>query len=245
MADALGLGIDVSGVVGGLTSTFYWIIMILIGLGVVCAVILGWLYMRSFKHEVIIRKITNNRKNIIVDRARTYVKKEVQYWQLYGRRLLGKKKLVTAPPSDAIELKDNGTLYAECYWKEDNPEPTWIIDKFVGDIVGLEPFTTQERSLFVNRLEDAVMRRKKNWLDMLYQIAPVLVLALIFVLILVYWEEIAKPISDLQQSNAQISTQNARISEENTKMIIVLAESLGRQDLIADLNISQTIPAGG
>ena len=236
---------NIGGMVSSATTGLYWLIIFLFGTGLIVGLIVLTMYKRMFKHQVIIRKITNNRKVISIDYARTLVRTEVHYWQLYNKSLFKKKKLISAPPSDAIDVKENGVLYAECYWKEDNPEPTWIIDRYDNTVPSLDPFTTQERSLYVQRLEDAVLRKGKSILEWIMQVTPIFAVLVILVLMLIYWESITKPVVELSKDNVAISSQNSQILRMNTNLVVVLAEAMGRGDLLAKMNVTQQIPQGG
>lgn len=220
---------------GGLSSTAQ-MVMVLVVLGMIGAVIGIIMWIMSHKHKVIIRFRTKDRKYIIEDKAREVTIQGVTYW-----KLLKMKARVSVPPPNALEITRKGRFMAECYWDADNPAPVWLEDKGTTD-KSLQPFTTKERSFLVNEFRQAELRRKKGLLETLEKLAVPFALVMILVVMLVFFENIAKPAKEMMEANTQLSVDNAKISEQNARMLSVLAGKLDSGEMVIDQTIGNTPP---
>lgn len=249
MADDFGLGSMTQSLTGGASTAVTvvnWIIIIGIlgGLGY-----LIW-FILQYKHQAKIKVWTNNGYYYVNDKAREVTKDGVTQWHLWNLRVHA-----STPPPGARSLSKKGKQVAEGYftpdtgvvWATDKTTRELIEQKFskMGDAKSTDPkemekdaelFTTTERAMMIDQIKRAMLRKRKNALEVIGQFAAPIALVIILLLVLIFWGDIAQPVQALQQSNAEISKQNAEISAQNAQMISFLTGQRGF------VNISQTIP---
>lgn len=229
-----GLGDTASQVAGGAADAIIIIFSILIFVGIIATIFLLVKLVGQYKHFVKIRVITSTRKFIIEDKARDIKIDGVPYWKLRKT-----KETVQVPPAEATELTKKGQLYAECYWTEEKGY-TWITDTGKPE-KGFDSFTTVQRSLLVQRLSNARLRRKKGVWEMLQQFITPIILLLIFILILVFWQDIAEPTNQVLEKAGSITAKQAEITNQQARIAAVQAG-------VADpstLDVQQTVNDGG
>lgn len=216
-------------VFGGISTT-YDMVMVLIVLGIVVGIVAFFMWYLSHKHMVVIRYRMKDRKYIITDKAKEVTVQGVSYW-----KLLKMKKKVTVPPPGAIEITRKGKFMAECYWDADNPNPVWIYDTGVPDDA-LQPFTTKQRALLVNEFRQAELRKKKGLLETLEKLAVPFALVMILIVMLVFFENIAKPAQDMMAANERMMKSNEEITDNQARIMSFIAN---KADL-GELDIEQT-----
>lgn len=236
---------------GGLDVVSQIVIMIAILL-VVGLFGLVFVYLSSWPHTVIARVITsgkegNRGKFIKRFPARTVNKNGIITWQLRLRPL--KHKEVTAPQPESIHLTKGGKYFAECYMYEGDDEPRWLMD--TGDISdSFKSFSTEERALHVESVTRDITRRKKNALEILMQLAPMIGIIILVLGFFIFFENIAKPAQDMMKANQALMAQNAQISEQNARMVSVLAGKMEAGEIIIKQEFqappdAQPVGAGG
>lgn len=166
---------------------------------------------------------------VLDDKARLVKKKGAYYWSLLRLR---KKWL--APPSEAVGLTRKAKFCAECYYREGDDHPHWLIRK--GPEATAEFFAPEDKALLVEQLEEAEAR-KSSLLQTITQLAVPLTFLLVVILVLVFWNDIWKPMKESQQHMAVITTENAKIAEQNARILAVM---YGRLD-IKNLTVTQTV----
>jgi len=232
----------------GLANGVMMTIWVLLGLAVIGFI---W-YMMQFKYTVHLKVMTQQGFYVVKDKAKEVKVDGVKFWQLLRRRVI-----VTPPPPEAVHMTAGGKFMAEGYWSDDS-ELVWATDTVTRDnfnqlvteeVTGkdengkditvkvvrdaFQPFTAQQRALQAHRIRQAQERRRKNIWETLGQLATPLVLAMLFICVLVFWEDIAKPVQDLAASNVAVSEQNAKISEQNARLLSALiAHQEGRPVVI-------------
>lgn len=216
----------------------------LIYVGIIIAVAaLVWFVWWWFSHNrfVIVNYVTKGGvKLLYTDWAKKKHYKGAEYWKL--RRL---NKMWLAPPAGAIRITKKGRFSAECTYHEQDDHPIWVelLDRDVVDRDGLAVnknqtyFAPEDRALLVEQLEEAENRKKKI-LDMLLQLAAPMMMLMFFVLVLVFWANIWEPMKESQAQMAVISTQQAKISEQNTRLFLVLAGKLEKNEI----SVKQVVP---
>lgn len=229
-------GLDLGGLVSSTMGAGYNIV-----LGVLAIIIIGGLvgllvWMSIHNKKIRVRYVTKNGSFVIDDKARRKNVDGVEYWSLLKMKLV-----VSPPPSAAINMTNKGKLMAECYLKEGSQEPAWIIDGGPEEGFDTAMLTTQERALLIQRVIKATQRRRKGLLDTIAQIATPIALVMVVIVMLVFWENIAEPAKDMAQINTQMMESNKEISEQNARMVSVLA---GKLD-VGELTVTQAVPPDG
>lgn len=247
---------DFGAVAGQAASAGYDVAMWMVALVVIGAVIFGVWYILQFKHRVNLRVMTRHGYYIVQDKARETKVDGVTYWQLFKKR-----EMATVPPPEATNQTQRGKLVADAYWHEETGI-VWATDKvtredFVKMITevtvkdgsmqkqvqdAFQPFTTQERALQSARVTRALMRKKKSLLEAVMQLATPLALVMLVIMVLIFWEDIAKPAKEMGALNVEVSKQNAIISEQNARLLSILAQN---GVLKGDVPVNQVVPAAG
>lgn len=226
--------------VSGAASYMIWII-------IAAVVVFAVMYIFSFRHVVSVRILTKNGNSLpLRDKAREVKVDGATYWQLLKRR-----HVIPVPPASALiplSTKGKPKFYTEFSWSEETGYVSLEYDvttnnfgekvvitqhgKVIDD--AFQPFTTPQRSLLVNQLRKAENRRKKDVWDRLSQLATPLVLAMLFICVLVFWEDVAKP-------GKEIAALNVQMQEQNLEMIAQLNEISAQNARIVSLYTGQPI----
>lgn len=183
-----------------LVNVLLWLLIIFL----IVAVLFGIFYFMSFKHRVRVKKSVRGRVIVIDDKARVLKNGE---WLL-----LRTKIKVCAPPDEAIDINKKGKYICEGVLLEDN-RFVWRIDefdaeKFKGqeekDLISFKSnnrhFSSSERSALAQEVVEAQQYRKKKLLDILGAVAPYLAIIIIFVLFLVFFDNVVTPAVELGKS---------------------------------------------
>ena len=252
MADLLNM--DFGEIANQASSAGYTVVMTILGLTIFCGVVFLLWYVLQFKHRVRVKVLTKNGFYIIDDKARELRDKDsklIKSWRLWKLR-----ETASVPPPDSVFMTKKGRFTADAYWSEDTGL-VWVTDtitrekfnelikrKVVYDKNGekveekivrdsTQPFTTQERSLQAWRITQAMNRKHKSIWDTIAQLAVPIALVMLFVMVLIFWEDIAKPVQQLSADNAKISAENARISEQNARILSLISNN--------QIDVKQTI----
>lgn len=88
-----------------------------------------WIYLEmKAKCRVRVKELIKGRKLVRDYRAAEFEDKDgVKWWRLHGERMKS-RRLLAAPPEEAIELNHKGKKYAECY-RTETGDIIWIVDK--------------------------------------------------------------------------------------------------------------------
>ena len=236
MVDEL-LNVDVGGIAQNAVGVAYDTILVFGIILLLAAVAGAVVYFSLFNKKVRVRLQTKDGSYVIDDKARKKMVDGVKFWRLQKMRMD-----VTPPPKQAINLSNKGKMVAECYVKEDDPEPVWIVDK--GPSHEWESFKTEERALWVDRIEKANSRRKGSWAQTLTQLAVPITLIFLAICGIVFFEDIWGPMKESQEAMSSTSEQFQEASEslkaasdQNARMIQVLAGKLPPEEL----RVAQTV----
>lgn len=251
--DFLDIGGFLSSTANSASSWVYPVIWtaILIVLGV-----FAWWYLQH-RHRVSLRLLTSYGSVPFNDKAREIKVDNVLFW-----KLLKRKDIIPIPPKKSLnsigrDLFGKQKWNAELYWSEedgyipiyDSVNKDNLHDKIrilesndSGEEIFVDkpflPFTPQQRALFIGQLRKAEQMRKKTLWEVLQNIAVPMTLALIVVMMLVFWEDIAKPAQEMGSLNVQMQEQNkvllaqiSDISGQNAQIVKVLKDDTTSRDL--------------
>lgn len=196
--------------------------LIVIGLGVVGAIIFFVVRMAQFKHKIRLRVMTSDRCIIEDDKARELKDKSgVLWWKLRKTRLK-----VPMPPAEVIDVDRKGKMVAEAYlfegdnivWVDDTLERVIDSTKIKRKnkcfmIEGFEPFTTQQRALLVNEFTQADAYKKKGLSDLLAQAVPYIALVMIISVFLLFFGEAVQPVMEVGEQQAALQEKNVELIE--------------------------------
>jgi len=246
MADAIGLeGMIPSGMADTFGSTLYAILKV-VGVLAVIAVLFYFLYQRKqYKYDIKLKVLQNGQFAYYESKAKLLKVDGVPFWFIKGL-----KETANVPPPESMYLSTRGRWVAEGYF-ERNAGVIWSKDilsqqefsKLAKEIAekrttktpsGTEtvtthyqPMTSTERSLQANQVTKSLLRKGKDLWAMIWQLLPIIILVIIFALILIFWNDIAKPVIDLSASNAQISKDNSIMQQQNLRLYMMLTGGTG------------------
>jgi len=153
----------------------------------------------KYKHFVVVRELSKDRKLIRYDKARDLVDDEgVKYWKL--KKL---KHTIPMPPPEAVEITTKGKMFVEVY-KTPNDQYYYLKDEaeFDPDDRSLQPITTNQRAALANQIRKKFNRRLHKWTEYIPQIASGLMIVIILVIVFAFWGQIMKPSVQVAQANA-------------------------------------------
>jgi flagellar basal body-associated protein FliL len=201
----IGLNFDVGQVVSSGTSALVNVLLWLFLIIVVGGLLVAMFYFFSFKHRVRVKKSVRGRTVVIDDKARVYKDGNGAYWWKFLKTGLK----VSPPPSQAIDINKKGKYVCEGYLLEDD-RFIWRVDEFDGEKYKdnfdtsfegkYKFFSGEERSLLAGQVIKAQEHKKKKFLDVLVAIAPYLAIIMIFVLFLVFFDNVVSPAVELGNS---------------------------------------------
>jgi len=191
-SDSLVPGLEVGKLMGGFSATVtavFWIVIILAILAVVFAI---WWYL-SFKFNVVVREVINNKTIIKRDKAKvTKTRQGIIFWKLRGFNVR-----VPEPPSQAIDVDYKGKKWVEFYKKSDGSfvpiSDQFTEEKFIKEFPDFKPFTTEQRALLVHELEEAEKYKKKSISEILIALAPYIAIVLVLVVFMIFFNDVVTP----------------------------------------------------
>lgn len=253
--EELGFNIDVMGLVNSTSGAAYNFLLWAVVLVIVALLVYVLVVFLQYKHYVNVHVMTNKGSFHRRDKAREVTENGVTFWKLFKM-----KTIVTIPPPEAVEITQRGKFIADAYYSEETGL-VWATDsvtrdKFLsmvktsiddkGNVTktvhdSRQPFTTQDRALLAARITRAQQRKKKNLMELITMMAPPIMIFFMFILMLVFWEDIAKPGQEIVSQAATLSEQNAKIAEQNARLLSLIASSNGAPLV----NFEQTVNAEG
>jgi len=218
----------------------FWIVL---GMCVLIGVWFFFVVIKKFKYKVRVREVVNGRKIVFDDKARLIKKDGQEYW-----KLMKLKDLLPVPPSDVIDIDNKGRRVVELYRTEkgehawaregksivvDAKDISWLKDH--QEVNDFEPVTMEERDFIINNLQRAEKRRGKKWTEQLPMIAGLAALVLIVICLMVFYNDMAKPLLEMgdkynqnQETQQQIVETLERI---NSDVQMLKEDSVGVNNL--------------
>lgn len=138
----------------------------------------------KYKHKVIIREQINDRRIILIDKAKDFIEEGTTYW-LLKKQKKGIKKKMPLPPIEAIEITNKGKKYVEAYRDEDG-NYIFITDKNKDNLKSLQPLTRNDRLTMIQSYKTAEVKFQKDMSEQVQKwiitggLITILALALIF-----------------------------------------------------------------
>lgn len=206
-------------------DTFFTAFWIILGMVVVVGLWFFFGVLSKFKYKVRLREIVNGRKVIIDDKARIVKKDGLEYWQL-----MKLKDKLPLPPPDVIDIDNKGKRVVEVY-RTEKGEHFWIKDNH--EIKDYQPITTEERAFLINTYKRSEERRGKKWTEHLPMIAGLAALVLIVVCLMVFYNDMAKPLlemGDKYNQNVEIQHKTLELLERIDNNVQVLEAEIIYQE---------------
>jgi hypothetical protein len=197
---AEGVSQAVGNIASGVTTAFYWILILLV---IAVLVIFAWMFFR-YKHKVRVRKVVKDGRAILIDdKARVFKDKDGAVWWMFRKT----KIKVAEPSSDALEINNKGKIVAEGFLLNDG-NFIWRNNDF--DLKELEKLkttevyhgkydalTSQERALYAKELRDSESYKKKKLSELLMMALPFITVIIVIVLTFVLIGEAIEPARQL------------------------------------------------
>lgn len=199
------VGVSTQGLLGGLDIVTTIVVYVFIGL-LVGAILFGCLYLLSFKHHVRVYQKTSGGWTILDTKARQFKTKDgVVKWRL----LKWLKDSHAAPDNEMLSITVKGKVAAECI-RQMNGHLQWV----KRDLTGVSPvvLTGEELTMTVNEVRRAQEFKKKKLSDIILQVFPFIVLAMILIIFMVFFNDVVQPSAELADSLKASSEQLALAS---------------------------------
>lgn len=185
--DILGsTGINASSLLSGMDAITTMLVYMFIA-AFVGAILFGCLYLLSFKIPVRVYEKTNAGYTYVDTKARQFKTKDgVTKWRL----LKWIKETHPAPNNDLIFLSSKGKPSAEAI-----RERGGFVQFVKRDLNGKMPtvITGEEIQMTVNEMRRAEEYKKKKFSDLLKDIFPYIVLAMILIIFMVFFNDVVQP----------------------------------------------------
>jgi hypothetical protein len=256
----------VSTSIGNAASTLYNVVIYVAIAAVVIAITWFIIDYMSYNIKVRVRVVAKGRKIIIDDRGKIVNDKEdgVRYLRLHHRKHnlpLPTAEAIEVDSKGKYTIEVYYTDSEEYQYvvdevKEDELQkngmyPTTKLNKkgkqittgkyvYLSDttdnIQAFQPLTTNQRLILINQYKKAYARKTFKWTEHIGTIASVSALVIIFICLLVFWEDITKP------SLAAMST-SAAIQKDQKDIIQALRDIyLNRQTIGSNITAPSVIP---
>lgn len=213
--------------------------------------IAGWYwYNKQFKYQVDLKVLKNGGFTKYYDTARLIRKNGEHYWKL--RSL---KEIVSVPPPESISQTVKGGWVADGYY-ERNIGVLWSCDKmtvqqfealskslhekrkndpsvkFDAVETQYQPITSQERAMQAAAITKAQLRKGKSGWELLRDLIGPVFMFLVLILIVIFWNKIAAPVIELQQTNAQLLHDADQLQQQNLRFYMMLTGGKGNSTYI-------------
>lgn len=234
--DILGFNIggSASGLIGSLISFLkIMALMAVFGGGAMFA-----LYLLKYKYFVTVRMLAGGREIIIRDKARK-IKSKKGVERLKLRKL---NEQLPLPPDEVCNTTDRGKVYLDVY-RTQAGQYIWAKSKGLAEGVKIpnnrdtsdfEAMNTADRDFYASEWEESERYNKNKIWQNLPQVAGLAVLLVLFVLVVVYWEDIAQPAKEIQKESVKILDKADDILE---KAVQIQAAQSGQQVIDTDEEI--------
>lgn len=136
--------------------------------------------------------------------------------QIKLQRLMRRKDFIPLPDEASITIIKGGRFICN-FWK--TIEGSYIPIESP-NAVGkqLDSFNQVDRQVYVME-EKARIARAQTWKQMLLQIAPLMILAIVIICFFVFFDRVAKPIIEIQQNQAQYQIESTKMIKEVNTLI--------------------------
>lgn len=177
-------------------NTMYLLIIIISLLVLVFGTTFFIIWWKSFKIKFRVFIITGT-KSLVKDRFAKVVRKKGQApkWKLRGGGY------VPIPQPDQIGLGQKGNLCVEADFTENGE---YIYRKMISNLTNIkdsdlfDPLTTIDKEFFANEFIDGVTKyKKKNIMEILLQLAPALIMLIVFIMLLAFWGKVVEPFKEI------------------------------------------------
>lgn len=177
-------------------NTMYLLLIIVFLLALVFGTMFFVIWWNSFKIKFRVFIITGT-KSLVRDRFAKVIRKKGQApkWKLRGGGY------VPIPQPDQIGLGQKGNLCVEADFTENGE---YIYRKMTSNLTNLkdsdmfDPLTTIDKEFFANEFIDGVTKyKKKNIMEILLQLAPALIMLIVFIMLLAFWGKVVEPFKEI------------------------------------------------
>ncbi len=220
---------------------FAVLIMVLLALVILIIVLLA----AAKKHNITLhlKEPVNNNFIYYKRKAKLFKDKEGQEFYKTNKKINGKKFFPIPQTNKCIHLDDKGKKHVFCYvsghgeivYSIDENSDLFTSKQFLEKI---EPFTSNQRALFVNQYRKSLEDAGFNWKENL----PLIVGAITLVIIMVMSMVVVK---DLYSNNKKTQEMNFKITEKQGEIIADYADiNNGIQEIRQELHV-QNEETGG
>lgn len=182
-----------------------------LGATAVMLIITFVVFIKKYKHTVVVRKVVNNRTVVRTTKARSWTDNDGSKWWKLLKADTALEKKIHHPPDAAIDVTEKGRLIAEVHQTESG-EYHWVVDDV--EKHNLKSVPANQRIILANQIrkaeEEGNSLLQKHFKT--FVIGGFLILAL--ALVLIFGGELLKPLTTMGDSfQATAATLNEAIVE--------------------------------
>lgn len=206
------------------------------GMGAVVLFLIAWWFIvqRQYRYVVQIREVANGRKIIQPNKAREfYDEKGVKYLRL--QKAPKKRRLMSFPPEEAVELDNKGRKHVIVYLTEGG-DYRYAYDKVKEG--QLYAASADDRNFLASQIRRAEERKPTKWTDHIITITGGMVLIVFVVSVLLFGGEF------VQQVSQPAITLGEKL-EYSTNNMLKIQESLERIERDIQVLQEENTPQGG
>ena len=176
--------------------------------GLAFVAVVGWFIYdeMQFKHKCIVRQEDDGSSLTRVVKTREVVDKDGSHWW----KLKGFKEKIPRPPNNCIYLDNKGRFIAK-FFQLDGGELKPVIDTSFGKVLDEHAITVSQRQIIVNQLLKVQRTKGKTWLELAYWAVPIMAVAMILIIFMIFFGEAVQPLVNLGNTNNELLTQANRI----------------------------------
>jgi len=203
--------VDVGSIMNNITTVMLWLLVI----GVIIFAGIFIIRLLKFKHQVIVKYLTEGATFVVQDKAREVNQNGEFYWRLQKLR-----ENIPVPPSQALQMTKKGKFLVEVYRTPQgeyvflDAKPKQNLEESIS-----EPITQNDRMFYVEQWHKAEARKTKGWKDIIEKGLPYFVVVMILVLVFAFWGTITQPMKEVMSKSAGITTQQKEIVEMQKQIL--------------------------
>lgn len=207
------IGLSSIGSVGGIFSFIITAFIIAILCLIVFLPVFFYVYLKTFKWKITIRENTGSKIVIKSDKGKIIKDKDgVRKLKLLNTPKLFRGDYIAIPPDDAVLITKKGQFYVDVY-KTNESQYIWAIDEGLNkpikykegaSVSNFIPMNTMDRSWYADEWQNAEKHKKKSILETVEHLAPWIIIFMIFTILIVNWDSIAKPALESQKESQKM-----------------------------------------
>jgi len=189
-------------------------------------------WIMSYNISVTVRHLKGGKIVIGHDKGKVVKdRKGVEKIKLLKTPKMFRSERIAIPPDEVIyptsKGKDHFDVYrtknGQYYFTKDNGTDNGIKIPEDGVTEDFEAMNTMDRDFYATEWEEAEKYKKKSWMEVANAIAPWFIIFLMFTVLIVNWDSIAKPALESQQESLKMQKENTKLVMEIQKTAAIMS----------------------